>query len=65
VAEKCDTKISTVLFVGDWVVDENWVTGVPQSSSSSRKGEAVVLYREPLTTKEMRYPRLSRRVKNT
>jgi hypothetical protein len=24
------------------------------------KGEAVVNYREPLTTKEMRYPRLSR-----
>ena len=28
------------------------------------KGEAVVNYREPLTTKEMRYPRLSRRVEN-
>jgi hypothetical protein len=28
------------------------------------KGEAVVNYREPLTTKEMGYPRLSRRVKN-
>jgi len=26
------------------------------------KGEAVVLYREPLTTKEMWYPRLSPRV---
>ena len=26
------------------------------------KGEAVVGYREPLTTKEMRYPRLSQRV---
>jgi hypothetical protein len=26
------------------------------------EGEAVVLYREPSTTKEMRYPRLSRRV---
>ncbi len=25
-------------------------------------GEAVVLYREPSTTKEMRYPRLSHRV---
>jgi len=29
------------------------------------KGEAVVLYCEPLTTKEMRRPRLSRRVNNT
>ena len=29
------------------------------------KGEAVVIYREPLRTKEMRYPRLSRRVKKT
>jgi len=28
------------------------------------KGEAVVLYCEPLTTKEMRYPRLSHRVNN-
>ena len=28
------------------------------------KGEAVVLYREPLTTKEMWYPRLSHRVNN-
>ena len=28
------------------------------------KGEAVVGYHEPLTTQEMRYPRLSRRVKN-
>jgi hypothetical protein len=28
------------------------------------KGEAVVNYREPLTIKEMRYPRLSRRVEN-
>jgi hypothetical protein len=28
------------------------------------KGEAVVTYREPLTTKEMRYHRLSLRVKN-
>ena len=28
------------------------------------KGEAVVNYREPLTTKEMRYPRLSLRVEN-
>jgi hypothetical protein len=28
------------------------------------KGEAVVTYREPLTTKEMRCPRLSRRAKN-
>ncbi|MBE9581526.1 MAG: hypothetical protein IMF18_07905 [Proteobacteria bacterium] len=28
------------------------------------KGEAVVVYREPLTTQEMRYPRLSRRVNN-
>lgn len=28
------------------------------------KGEAVVNYREPLTTKEMRYPRLSRWVEN-
>ena len=28
------------------------------------KGEAVVTYRKPLTTKEMQYPRLSRRVKN-
>jgi hypothetical protein len=26
------------------------------------EGEAVALYREPSTTKEMRYPRLSRRV---
>jgi len=26
------------------------------------KGEAVVLYREPLATEEMGYPRLSRRV---
>jgi hypothetical protein len=26
------------------------------------KGEAVVSYRKPLTTQEMRYPRLSRRV---
>jgi len=26
------------------------------------EGEAVVLYREPSTTQEMRYPRLSRRV---
>jgi len=26
------------------------------------EGEAVVLYREPSTTKEMRYPRLSHRV---
>jgi len=29
------------------------------------KGEAVVLYCEPLTTKEMWRPRLSRRVNNT
>ena len=29
------------------------------------KGEAVVLYREPLTTKEMWYPRRSHRVNNT
>ena len=28
------------------------------------KGEAVVFYREPLTTSEMQYPRLSRRVNN-
>jgi hypothetical protein len=28
------------------------------------KGEALVSYREPLTTKEMQYPRLSRRAKN-
>jgi len=28
------------------------------------KGEAVVAYCEPLTTKEMRCPRLSRRVNN-
>jgi hypothetical protein len=28
------------------------------------KGEAVVTYREPLTTKEMQYPRLSHGVKN-
>jgi len=27
------------------------------------EGEAVVIYREPSITKEMRYPRLSRRVK--
>jgi hypothetical protein len=29
------------------------------------KGEAVVIYCEPLTTKEMGYNRLSRRVNNT
>jgi len=29
------------------------------------KGEAVVVYCEPLTTKEMGYYRLSRRVSNT
>ena len=29
------------------------------------KGEAVFAYREPLTTKEMRHPRLSRRVNNS
>jgi hypothetical protein len=29
------------------------------------KGEAVVIYREPLTTQQMRYHRLSRRVNNT
>jgi len=28
------------------------------------KGEAVVLYRKPLTTTEMWYPRLSHRVNN-
>jgi len=28
------------------------------------EGEAVVTYREPSITKETRYPRLSRRVKN-
>ncbi len=28
------------------------------------EGEAVVCYREPSATKEVRYPRLSRRVKN-
>ncbi len=28
------------------------------------KGEAVVIYREPLTTQEMRHHRLSRRVNN-
>jgi hypothetical protein len=28
------------------------------------EGEAVVCYREPLTTQEMQYPRLSQRVKN-
>jgi hypothetical protein len=28
------------------------------------EGEAVVCYAEPLTTQEMRYPRLSRRVNN-
>jgi hypothetical protein len=28
------------------------------------KGEALVNYCEPLTTKEMRYPRLSQRVEN-
>ncbi len=28
-------------------------------------GEAVIAYREPLTTQEMRRPRLSRRVNNT
>ena len=28
------------------------------------KGEAVVIYCEPLATKKMRYPRLSRRVNN-
>ena len=28
------------------------------------KGEAVVIYREPLTTQQMRYHRLSRRVNN-
>ena len=28
------------------------------------KGEAVVLYREPLTTQEMGYPQLSHRVNN-
>jgi hypothetical protein len=28
------------------------------------EGEAVVIYREPPTTKEMRYPRLSPRVNN-
>ena len=29
------------------------------------KGEAVMIYCEPLTTQQMQYPRLSRRVKNT
>ncbi len=29
------------------------------------KGETVVIYREPSATKEMRYPRLSRRVNKT
>ena len=29
------------------------------------KGEAVVIYCEPLTTQEMGYPRLSYRVNNT
>ena len=29
------------------------------------EGEAVALYREPSTTQEMRYPRLSRRVNKT
>ena len=29
------------------------------------KGEAVVNYAEPLTTQQMRYHRLSRRVRNT
>jgi len=28
------------------------------------EGEAVVIYREPSTTQEMRYPRLSRGVNN-
>jgi hypothetical protein len=32
---------------------------------SGVKGEAVVIYCEPLTTKEMGYYRLSRRVNNT
>jgi len=31
---------------------------------SGGKGEAVVLYRKPLTTPEMWYPRLSHRVSN-
>jgi hypothetical protein len=29
------------------------------------KGEAVVIYAEPLTTQQMRYHRLSRRVNNS
>ncbi len=33
-------------------------------SSKASKGEAVVYYRKPLATTEMRYARLSRRVKN-
>ncbi len=28
------------------------------------KGEAVVVYADPLTTQQMQYPRLSRRVNN-
>ena len=34
------------------------------SADPRRQGEAVASYREPLTTQEMRYHRLSRKVNN-
>jgi hypothetical protein len=33
-------KPKTVLVIGDWLVDEHWVTGIHRSSTSSRTGQA-------------------------
>jgi len=50
--------------LGSWTVAK--LTPTLQKSRMPQilgvEGEAVVLYREPSTTQEMRYPRLSRRV---
>lgn len=35
-----DTNKQKILVIGDWFVDEHWVTGIHRSSSSSRTGQA-------------------------
>jgi len=37
---KTSSVLKKILVVGDWLVDEHWVTGVHRSSSSSRTGHA-------------------------
>ena len=49
-----------------WILSIGWEIPTLQKSRMPQilgvEGEAVVLYREPSTTQEMRYPRLSRRI---